>query len=67
MKNYHYKGLLLGMEQMGAKHIKTDFDSVYFEIKKGSSIDDKGKLSRANQAFIGTLGLTIKVKRIETK
>jgi hypothetical protein len=58
------KGMILGMENMGAKFVKTDGFDVYFDIAKGSDIDDDEKLKRAKQAFTKMFGLGLKVRRL---
>lgn len=58
------KGMILGMENMGAKFVKTDGFDVFFDIPKGSDIDDDAKLKRAKQAFTKMFGLGLKVRRL---
>jgi len=58
------KGMILGMENMGAKFVKTDGFDVFFNIPKDSDIDDDEKLKRAKQAFTKMFGLGLKVRRI---
>jgi hypothetical protein len=58
------KGMILGMENMGAMFVKTDGFNLYFDIPKGSHIDDDDKLKRAKEAFTKMFGLGLKVRRI---
>lgn len=58
------KGMILGMENMGAKFIKNDGFYVFFNIPKGSDIDNDAKLKRAKQAFTKMFGLGLKVRRV---
>lgn len=58
------KGMIIGMEQTGAKFIKTDGFDVFFDIPKNSDIDDDIKLKRAKEAFTKILGFGLKVRRV---
>lgn len=58
------KGMILGMENMGAKFVKTDGFDVFFDIPKGSDIDDDDKLKRAKRVFTQALGLGLRVRRV---
>jgi hypothetical protein len=58
------KGMISGMENMGAMFVKTDGFNLYFDIPKGSHIDDGDKLKRAKEAFTEMFGLGLKVRRI---
>ena len=58
------KGMILGMESMGAKFVKTNGFDLFFDIPKGSDIDDDAKLKRAKQAFAKMFGVGLKVRRI---
>jgi len=58
------KGMILGMENLGAKFVKTDGFDVFFNIPKGSGIDDDAKLKIAKQAFTKMFGLGLKVRRL---
>ena len=57
------KGMILGMENEGAKFIKIDNFFMYFDIPKGSLIDDAGKIKRAKEAIFGLTGLSIKIRK----
>ena len=59
------KGTILGMENMGAKFVKNDGCFVYFDIPKGSEIDDNEKLKRAKQPFKELFGLGLKVRIVD--
>ena len=58
------KGMIKGMEDMGATFVKSDYFDVYFNIKKGSEIDDDTKLKKAKDAFMKSFGLGLRVRRI---
>jgi hypothetical protein len=58
------KGMILGMENLGAKFVKIDGFDVFFNIPKGSEIDDDAKLKRAKQGFKKMFGLGLKVRRL---
>ena len=58
------KGMIMGMEQMGAKFLKTDGLDVFFDIPKNSDIDDETKLKRAKNAFTKMFGLGLKIRRV---
>ena len=60
------RGMIKGMEQMGAIFIKTDGFDVFFNIQECSDIDDVEKLKRAKQAFTEMFGLGLKVRRIKS-
>jgi hypothetical protein len=59
------KGLIFGMEQLGAVFIKIEGDSVYFDIPSNTSINDPEKLKRSKLAFKELAGLTLKVKYLK--
>ena len=59
------KGTILGMENMGAKFVGSDGCYVYFDIPKGSEIDDNEKLKRVKQPFEELFGLGLKVRRVD--
>jgi len=63
-ENEVLRGMILGMENMGAQFVKTDGLHVFFTIPKGSAIDNDAKLIRAKKAFTKMLGLGLKVRRI---
>lgn len=58
-------GMIIAMENMGAKFIKMDDSYVYFDIKKDSEIDDKEHINRAKNAFNKMFGVELKI-RIKT-
>jgi hypothetical protein len=58
------KGIIKGFEKMGAKFIKVDHFDFFFEIKKGSDIDDDEKLKTIKNAFFGNFGLGLKIRRV---
>lgn len=59
------RGMIRGMEKMGAKFVKTDGVDAYFEIRAGADIDDESKLKIAKQAFQNKFGLGVKVRRVD--
>lgn len=59
------KVMIAGMEQMGAKFIKTDGIDVFFDIPKNSDIDDETKLKKAKDAFVKIIGVGLKIRRIQ--
>lgn len=58
------KGMVKGFEDMGGKFIKVDHFDFFFEIKKGSEIDNEEKLKRAKNAFFIQFGLGLKIRRV---
>ena len=46
------------------KFIKVDHFDFFFEIKKGSEIDNEEKLKRAKNAFFSQFGLGLKIRRV---
>lgn len=58
------KGMIMGLEQMGAKFVKTDGFHVFFDIPKNSDIDDDVKLKRAKEAFEKMLCVGLKIRRV---
>lgn len=58
------KGMIKGMEDMGATFVKSDYFDIFFNIKIGSKIDDDTKLKRAKNAFMKSFGIGLKIKRI---
>jgi len=58
------KGMIKGMEMMGAKYVKTDGFDLFFNIPKNSEIDDDDKLKRAKEAFTQMFGLGLRVRRV---
>lgn len=59
------KGFVIGMENMGAGFVKVDCSDIFFNVKKGSDIDDNSKLKRAKKAFSETSGLRLRVRRVD--
>ncbi len=45
------KGMIKGMEDMGAIFLKYDDQSIYFAIPEGCEMDNIKKISIAKQAF----------------
>lgn len=64
MKEQILKGMILAMENMGAKFVKNDGFHLFFNIPKGSAIDNDKKLITAKKAFTKICGLGLKVRRI---
>tara|TARA_R110002020_G_scaffold40164_2_gene118902 strand:+ start:204 stop:410 length:207 start_codon:yes stop_codon:yes gene_type:complete len=60
-----FKGMIIGIEEMGAKLIKYDLLDLFFEVKIGSQIDDQERLKRSKDAFLKTFGLGMKIKRVK--
>ena len=56
--------MVKGFEDMGGKFIKVDHFDFFFEIKKGSEIDNDEKLKRAKNAFFSQFGLGLKIRRV---
>ena len=59
------KGMIIGMQMMGAEYVKTDGFDLFFNIPKGSEIDDDDKLKRAKEAFTRFFGLGLRIRRID--
>lgn len=57
------KGMIQGMEEMGATFIKTDGSHLYFEIPKGGQLDNEAGLKRAKDAFVERFNLGIKIRK----
>jgi len=57
-----YDGMIMGMEQMGAKFVKFDGIDIFFEIPEKSEINDIKKLRRARDAWMKTFCITLKVR-----
>ena len=57
-----YDGMVLGMEQMGAKFVKFDGIDIFFEIPESSELNDIEKLRRARDAWKKTFLITLKVR-----
>jgi len=58
------KGMIKGMEDMGASFVKVDDFDFFFNIKIGSEIDNDEKLKKARDSFMKSFGMGIKVRRI---
>ena len=58
------KGMVKGMEDMGAIFVKVDNFDVYFNVNIGSEIDNESKLKRAKEAFMKLFGLGLKIRRV---
>lgn len=58
------KGMIKGFEDMGAKFIKADDFNLYFDVKKGSEIDDEENLKRAKGAFLSSFGFGLKIRKV---
>lgn len=67
MDDWKTKGIIMGMESLGAKYRGMNPQFIYFDIPKGSPIDDDQKLKRAHQGCYGLTGLTIKIRRVDAK
>ena len=57
------QGIIIGMADMGAKFVKVDATHIFFDVTKGSEIDDNDKLLRANELIMSVTGLKMKIKR----
>lgn len=64
MSEQMLRGMFMAMEQMGAVLEGQDATYLYFNVKKGSDIDDEGKLKRAKEAFEKLCGLGLKIKKV---
>jgi len=53
--------MIKGMEEMGAEHVSTEDDFIYFSINPGSILNDKKKLIESGNAFKAETGLVLKV------
>lgn len=58
------KGMIKGMEMMGATFVKADEFNIFFDIPKNGEIDDDVKLKKARDAFVKKFGLGLRVRRI---
>ena len=58
------KGMIKGMEMMGAEYVKTDGCDLFFNIPINSELDDNDKLKRAKETFTKMFGLGLRVRRI---
>ncbi len=60
--DYKYTGLIIGMEELGCKHIKTDFIDklIYFDVPQNYTNE---MLKRSTKAFKEILGLTLKFRK----
>lgn len=61
MSDLLLKGMILGLTDMGAIHLKTTAEKIYFEIKKESDLGE-AELKRASTMF-KKVGLTLMVKK----
>jgi len=66
MKDYQVKGIIIGMEEMGAVFVKMDDKAMFFDIPTDSEMMDKVKQSRAAQCIEGFLGLKLRVKVVKS-
>ena len=57
------KGMIKGMEEMGATYIKTDGTHLYFEIPRGCQIDNEEYLKIAKETFFSAFGLGLKIRK----
>lgn len=64
MDNNMIKGSIKGMELMGATFVKCDGFHLFFNIIKGSDIDDGVKLKRAKDTIFKTTGLGLKIRKV---
>jgi hypothetical protein len=62
-RQFVIKGMIYGMRDMGAKFIKSDRDSVYFDVTKGSEIDDNSRLQIAKEMW-ERYGYKLKIRKI---
>jgi hypothetical protein len=58
------KGIIIGLENMGAKFIKIDETHMFIEIIKEGELDDEDKLSRTKTILTKMFNLGLKVKRV---
>jgi hypothetical protein len=58
------RGMIKGMEMMGAEYVKTDGFDLFFNIPINSELDDNDKLKRVKEAFTKMFGLGLRVRRI---
>lgn len=58
------KKMIMVMEEMGAKYLKSDNFHLFFNIKINSEIDNEINLKRAKDTFFKMFGLGLKVRRI---
>lgn len=66
MKNkVMFDGFILGMEESGGKHVKTDENFVYFKVEIGSNLDREEALQRSKTLFMNQFGLGIKIARVK--
>lgn len=61
------KGMVRGMEMMGASFVKRDGEFLYFDVPKGCEADSQSVLHRAKEIFKLTHGLGLKVRFTEVK
>lgn len=58
------QGIILAVKEMGGTLVKVNSTHLYFDIKKGSEIDDHEKLQRFRDVLNDMYGLGIKIKRV---
>lgn len=64
MSNLVLRGIILGAEKMGATFVKIDSTHIFFNVIKGSEIDNSEILERFRDVINDLYGLGIKIKRI---
>ena len=63
LMNLFIDGMVKGMQEEGAIYKGRIGNNIYFDIPKGSSIDDMSKLKRVSSGF-KALDLQVKVKKV---
>ena len=58
-------GMLKGMQSMGAIFVRNENNVFYFDVKKGSEIDNSERLQRSKDTFMKTYGITLEIRRID--
>ncbi len=61
---YQIKGMILGIENMGGIFVKRVDDYLFFDIPKGSDIDDDEKIKKASDLMKDFIGYKMKIKRV---
>lgn len=64
VENNTLRIMILGMEEMGAKYLKSDKFHLFFNIKINSEIDNDVNLKRAKDTIFKKFGLGLKVSRV---
>jgi hypothetical protein len=59
------KGMIKGMESMGATFVKNDECHLYFNVKKGSEIDNQTILNTARDMFQKSFNIGLKIRPID--